>query len=275
MRLDVGFAAVATCLGFDPVGLIAAPAGTIGGNGVQGFGGVPVGIQAPGIWYRLGVLRFAATAVGDNVLTVDPDQVAVTLADASVLPAEVVEIWLDQAKIEQQANQVPVASSAPPVVAAWGTQVFGQLLGSDANADDELVFTMVSGPQYGSVELDAATGEFLYTPLPYHTGGDSFTFTVSDGDLVSATITQNLYITMGWCAAVNLAGDWAMLGREPSGSDMPGDPGDLAAAVAAPLAFVPSQGRPATRLQRDIRGDTGNVAWRLEVAPQADRKSVV
>ncbi|MDX9982431.1 MAG: hypothetical protein RBU25_20590, partial [Lentisphaeria bacterium] len=134
VRLDVGFAAVATCLGFDPVGLIAAPAGTIGGNGVQGFGGAPVGIQAPGIWYRLGVLHFAATAVGDNVLTVDPDQMAVTLADASVLPAEVVEIWLDQAKIEQQANQVPVASSAPPVVAAWGTQVFGQLLGSDANA---------------------------------------------------------------------------------------------------------------------------------------------
>jgi hypothetical protein len=105
--------------------------------------------------------------------------------------------------------------------------------------------------------------------LPYHTGGDSFTFTVSDGDLVSATITQNLYITTGWCATVNLAGDWAMLGREPSGSDLPDDPGDLAATVAAPLAFVPSQGRPATRLQRDIRGDTGNVAWRLEVAAPA------
>jgi len=131
------------------------------------------------------------------------------------------------------------------------------------------VFTIVAGPQYGSLELDPVTGGFLYTPLPYHTGGDSFTFTVGDGDLVSETITQNLYITMGWCATLSLGGDWAMLGREPSGSDMPDDPGDLAAAPDAPLVFLPPQGRRSARLQRDIRSSVGNVAWRLEVAAQA------
>lgn len=269
LRLDVGFSAAATCLGFEPVGLIGNPAGTVGAGSVVGFGGEPVGDRVFGVWYRLAALRFAATQVGANALTVDPDQVTVTLADASALPIEVVEIWLDQASVEQQANEPPVAQGSLPLAAAWGTQMFGQLAGYDPNADDALVFSIVAGPEFGSVDLDPVTGAFLYTPLPYHTGADSFSFTVGDGDTVSDPVIQNLYVTTGWCAVLNRGGDWAMLGREPSASDLPDDPRDLLAAADAPLAFVPPLGRRSARLQRDIRGAVGGVVWRLEAPARA------
>lgn len=265
IRLDVAHSAVAQVVGFEPNGMIANPTGIVEPGGVSGFGGALPDAPVTGTWHRLGALRFTATAVGANTVTVDPDQVVVSLADDSVLPAEVIELWLGLAGIDQQANQPPVAlAAATPLTAAWGTRVAGELHGHDPNPDDQLLFALADGPEHGSVELNHATGEFVYTPLPYHAGGDSFTFTVSDGDGVSEPVVQELYITTGWCMVLQRDSQWAMLGREAGASDRPDDPGDLPAEADAALAFVPPQGHRAVRLQRDIRGSSSNVAWRLE-----------
>lgn len=268
VRLDVGYETTATCEGVVPCGLIAAPSGTASAGSVTGYGGVVTGDRAPGFWYRLGALQFSATEIGTNTLTVNPATVVVTLEDESVLSSAAVELWLGEATVEHEANASPVAGTAPPAVGAWGTQIYGQLTGSDPNPGDVLVYTVVDGPAHGTLELDPATGAYVYTPLPYHTGADSFTFTVSDGTVVSTPVTQTLYVTTGWCVVLGRDAGWAMFGREPTGSDQTDDPGDLVAVADAPLAFVPAQGRRTTKLARDTRAPTGNVAWRLEVPAQ-------
>jgi hypothetical protein len=67
------------------------------------------------------------------------------------------------------------------------------LSGSDADLDD-LTYTVVSNPTHGS--LGTIVGNSVtYTPAANYNGADSFTFTVSDGQLVSSVATVSLSIT--------------------------------------------------------------------------------
>jgi hypothetical protein len=62
---------------------------------------------------------------------------------------------------------------------------------TDVDGDDIVEALKISDPLHGTVEA-APYGAFLYTPAPGWSGTDSFTYTVSDGDLVSiqpATVT--------------------------------------------------------------------------------------
>jgi hypothetical protein len=67
------------------------------------------------------------------------------------------------------------------------------LEGSDPDGDP-LTYTIVAGPERGTVEIvNAATGEFVYTPEDYQAGTDTFTFQVDDGDCSdTAVITINI-----------------------------------------------------------------------------------
>ncbi|MFO7606535.1 MAG: Ig-like domain-containing protein [Desulfurivibrionaceae bacterium] len=81
-------------------------------------------------------------------------------------------------------NQVPIASGLEVSVEEDGL-LHGQLVGSDADGDP-LTYTIQSAPAKGSVEmLDAATGEFSYTPRPDFNGTDSFLYSVTDGEDIS------------------------------------------------------------------------------------------
>lgn len=59
----------------------------------------------------------------------------------------------------------------------------GMLMGTDKE-NDPLVFTLGTAPQYGTVTLNTK-GSFIYTPMAEVTGEDHFSFTVSDGKLMS------------------------------------------------------------------------------------------
>lgn len=54
------------------------------------------------------------------------------------------------------------------------------LRASDADGDP-LVYSLVSAPSFGTVQLDSTTGTFTYTPAPDYNGTVSFTFQVNDG----------------------------------------------------------------------------------------------
>ncbi|HEY6529709.1 MAG TPA: Ig-like domain-containing protein [Cellvibrionaceae bacterium] len=79
-------------------------------------------------------------------------------------------------------NSMPTASAAHFAADADGS-LSGMLMGVDADKDT-LVFALGTAPQHGTVTLSGA-GNFVYTPTAETTGEDSFSFTVSDGTLMS------------------------------------------------------------------------------------------
>lgn len=60
----------------------------------------------------------------------------------------------------------------------------GSVLASDVD-QDQLTYTVQQLPRHGTVEVEAATGAFRFTPARDFHGPDSFTVKVSDGALVS------------------------------------------------------------------------------------------
>jgi hypothetical protein len=81
-------------------------------------------------------------------------------------------------------NQVPVAYDITLSVEEDGS-VHGKLSGSDADGD-ALTYNILHAPAIGAVELlNSATGEFRYQPNRDLTGGDSFSYAVSDGKDIS------------------------------------------------------------------------------------------
>jgi VCBS repeat-containing protein len=70
------------------------------------------------------------------------------------------------------------------------TAVSGNVLTNDSDPDgNPLSASLVSGPSHGTLTL-AGTGAFTYTPAANYNGGDSFTYTASDGQLgTNATVS--------------------------------------------------------------------------------------
>ena len=68
------------------------------------------------------------------------------------------------------------------------------VLANDSDADgDALTVSLLSGPAHGTVSLNA-DGSFTYTPAVNYNGGDSFTYSVSDGNGGTATATVTLTV---------------------------------------------------------------------------------
>lgn len=87
---------------------------------------------------------------------------------------------------------VPTANSAPPYSVAWNGIVIITLTGSDDFDTNSLVYAIATQPTRGTVNLVGNTATYTHTSALE--GGDSFTFTVTDGSnqtSAPATITIN------------------------------------------------------------------------------------
>jgi hypothetical protein len=67
------------------------------------------------------------------------------------------------------------------------------LFGIDANGT-ELIYTLASMPTNGTLVTNVALPNVTYTPDDGYMGADSFTFSVSDGELSSATVTVSMMV---------------------------------------------------------------------------------
>jgi VCBS repeat-containing protein len=72
-------------------------------------------------------------------------------------------------------------------------QLTNTVHGTDVDGDP-LTITLVSGPTSGNLSALNADGTFTYTPNPGYHGPDSFTFTVTDPNGLSATGTANITV---------------------------------------------------------------------------------
>jgi VCBS repeat-containing protein len=92
-------------------------------------------------------------------------------------------------------NDAPIAADDLANTAA-NMAVTVAVLANDTDVDgDTLGAQLVSGPTHGMLTLNA-DGSFTYTPAAGYVGVDGFTYTASDGRLVSATATVTLVITV-------------------------------------------------------------------------------
>jgi hypothetical protein len=87
---------------------------------------------------------------------------------------------------------LPPEGSPQSVVTEFETAVEITLAGSDPDGD-ALTYAVVNGPAHGT--LSGSSGTLNYTPATGFSGSDSFTFTVSDGQLVSAPATVSIIVS--------------------------------------------------------------------------------
>src|SRR5690606_37914225 len=91
-------------------------------------------------------------------------------------------------------NHAPTAND-DTAITDEGIAVAVAVRGNDTDPDgDSLTVTGVTQGANGSVVIDAATGNPIYTPNAGFTGTDSFTYTISDGGTTSVavvTVTVN------------------------------------------------------------------------------------
>ena len=101
-------------------------------------------------------------------------------------------------------NDPPVANNDNIIVPLNGTATtldngLNSVLANDSDPDgDALTVTLVSSPSYGTLTLNPG-GTFSYTQDGTLNGGDSFTYTVSDGALTSGSATVNILLSCSPC----------------------------------------------------------------------------
>ena len=88
-------------------------------------------------------------------------------------------------------NRRPVAIPQS-VVTEFETPVAITVSGTDPDGD-ALTYAVVSGPSHGT--LNGSSGAFSYTPAAGFSGSDSFSFTASDGHLVSAPAAVSITVS--------------------------------------------------------------------------------
>jgi VCBS repeat-containing protein len=82
--------------------------------------------------------------------------------------------------ISVKVNQAPTTANPTISLTATGKPVSGNANCSDADGDT-LTYTITSNPTKGTVLLDSATGNYVYTPNANAAGNDAFSITASDG----------------------------------------------------------------------------------------------
>lgn len=128
------------------------------------------------------------------------------------------------------------------------------VLGNDSDADaDALTATLADGPAHGTLDL-AADGSLRYVPDPDFHGGDSFTYTASDGTTASAPVPVTIEVEPVNDAPA--ASDDARATDEDTpldvdvlANDSDADGDALTAAVASPPAHGQVEGGPGGTLR--------------------------
>ncbi|WP_052417262.1 retention module-containing protein [Cellvibrio mixtus] len=90
-------------------------------------------------------------------------------------------------------NDAPT-SSDQNLVTAEDTPINGRVVAADVDGDT-LGYTISGQPTSGTVTINAATGEFVYTPNANYNGSDSFVVTISDGNGGITSSTINIGVT--------------------------------------------------------------------------------
>ncbi|MCI0357048.1 MAG: Ig-like domain-containing protein, partial [Planctomycetaceae bacterium] len=95
------------------------------------------------------------------------------------------QVDLDAVTAAVDSEEAEEGSNTPPIAYDRGEDVgHNDVLDTNVDADDEdgdnLVFSLLSGPQHGTIVL-STNGNFHYDPENTYVGTDSFTFSVSDG----------------------------------------------------------------------------------------------
>jgi hypothetical protein len=92
-------------------------------------------------------------------------------------------------------NEPPVAADDVVLLAAGQPFSDVNVLANDTDADgDTLVASVATAPAHGTAAVNA-DGTIRYTPAAGFSGGDSFTYTASDGRGGTSTATVNLTVT--------------------------------------------------------------------------------
>lgn len=98
-----------------------------------------------------------------------------------------------EAKLDDEYNTAPVANGQSATTAE-DTPKQITLSASDFNVNNVLTFSVVNGPQNGTLS-DIVDGKLTYTPNGDYNGPDSFTFKVNDGGKDSNTATVTIGVT--------------------------------------------------------------------------------
>jgi VCBS repeat-containing protein len=91
-------------------------------------------------------------------------------------------------------NDAPIAGDISITTAEDTAATIGLVATDVDNAAAELNFTIVVGPQHGTVTLNA-NGSATFLPAANYFGADSFTYKVNDGSLDSAVATVTINVT--------------------------------------------------------------------------------
>ncbi len=106
--------------------------------------------------------------------------------------------WVDVVFAPSTANSVPVANNDNGVIAYRDTPLTiagSAVLGNDTDPDgDALTVTGASGAVNGTVNFNAQTGNFTFTPTAGYTGAAQFSYSISDGRGGTASATVNLTV---------------------------------------------------------------------------------
>ena len=90
-------------------------------------------------------------------------------------------------------NDAPVADASAALSTNEDNSVSGTVAAADVDGD-ALTWSIAQGPQNGAVTLNAATGEYTYTPAVNFAGGDAFDVLVADPS--GATSLQRVSVTV-------------------------------------------------------------------------------
>ncbi|RZS57855.1 tandem-95 repeat protein [Sphaerotilus mobilis] len=176
---DAGSTLTITVTGLPTIGTVLLADGTPVGNNT-----VLTAEQLAGLQYRPPLDHVAGTPAGSFSYSVS-DGVNVTPGQATINLAAI--------------NDRPVANddSLPATEDTVATFTVAQLLGNDTDVDNlpaDLRVVSVSSGTGGTATLNTADGTVTFTPNANFNGAATFTYTISDGSLVSppATATVNV-----------------------------------------------------------------------------------
>lgn len=147
-----------------------------GGGGSGGAGGSGIVIVR---------YRGAAKATGGTITSVGGDTIHTFTASGTMTPTA--------------GNSQPVAVT-DSITAKSGVPKFFDPRANDTDVDgDSLVVAFVGPASHGATSLNSAGAPVIYTPVAGYTGGDSFSYTVSDGSSAVAG-TVNVTVSSGGVA---------------------------------------------------------------------------
>ena len=138
----------------------------------------PVSLPAPRPAAALAALpgAFLGTAAGLLSGLLNPGLVG----GGPSAPVDTPVLWAVLAFVRRQfVNQAPTLNPTPTGTDPNTGQVYGNVGPADADGDPVSV-SVVSNPDHGAVEIDSATGDYVYTPTAGYSGTDTFTVAVTD-----------------------------------------------------------------------------------------------